>query len=93
MVIKISAKGKRGELVSSPSSGNQWLLENKLVLKEIADIECTQEAHKEGTAVVRKSGAREASSGKSVRRKASEAARGDTALGREWTFDTGNCPG
>lgn len=52
MVIKISAKGKRGELVSSPSSGNQWFLENKLVLKEITDIGCTQEAHKQGTAVV-----------------------------------------
>lgn len=88
MVIKISAKGKRSELVSSPSSRNQRFLENKLVLKEITDIECAQEAHKQGTATVRKSGAREASSGKSVRRKASEETRGNRALGRDCGIGT-----
>lgn len=35
MVIKIGAQGKGGELVNSPSSGSQWLLEKKLVLKEV----------------------------------------------------------
>lgn len=41
-MIKIGAKGKRGEPVNPPSSGSQWLLENKLALKELI---ITQKVH------------------------------------------------
>lgn len=50
---KVGAKGKGGELVKSPSSGNQWLLENKLGLKEILmTLNVHKKLYRQGTVLV-----------------------------------------
>jgi hypothetical protein len=56
MMIKIGAEGKRGEPVNSPFSGSQWLLENKLALKElIMTQKVHMRLHRQGTEVIYKS--------------------------------------